>query len=609
MDSRFQTLDYVVVFVLMFSSAAYGLYASNIKHTQSTLIEYFLAGKNISVWLVILSYFSSYCAGGMTGQAIEVYVFGSQNIAFIFILPIMLLIIHYLVIPVYYPLQNMSMLQHFKKRFGNEVTIIAMIASICAMILLGAVNIFISAIVINQVSALSFWVAATVTTGLCITYSTLGGMRGIVITDAIQAVLMIISITLLLIISVVKAGGLTAVWNINSQYDRLKFFNFDLDPTVRYTLWSSLFGFGFMVISFNATNQTLIQRCIMAPNLRSAQNVAKIGIIMGLTYIFLNQVMGLIIFAYYAGCDIQKAGKIKSINQLNSYFAMEMLYDVPTLPGFYFSGLISATLSTISSILNSIAAMIISQLKPTYNSSTSGTLLCKLIVIAFGFIMFAILFLMEEFHNFSHASTTVISIICGPSFAVYCIGILCPKSQSKYVAVSYVTGLLFGCYILVGTILVHLKVFPKPFNSCSFNVTENATVIGTIHFNKTINLVAQKNLYMYFPFNKVSHTYITLEVFLVTVICFILLSLVSVKCKHAKESNWDEFDINLIPPCIQKFHQKLSKNCRKWLLCDVYDNNLTQMQLTTEQQSMMRDNPEDKKDVPESTHTVDYQLN
>ncbi|GAB6025162.1 hypothetical protein CHUAL_010585 [Chamberlinius hualienensis] len=459
MDYRFQTLDYIVVFVLIFSSAAYGLYAANVKHSQSTLIEYFLAGKNISIILIILSYFSSFAAGGMTGQALEVYIFGSQNVVSMLMLPVVLLIIHHLIIPVFYPLQNMSMLQHFKKRFGNEVAIIAMVASIGVMLLLGSANIFISAIVINQVSALSFWVAATLTTGLCILYSTLGGMRGIVITDALQAILMIVAIFLLLIIGTVKSGGLAAVWDINNQYDRLQLFNFNLDPTVRYTFWSAFFGFGFMDISFSAINQTTIQRCIMAPNLKSAQNVAKIGIIMGLTYLFLHQILGLVTFAYYAGCNIQQTGKIKSINQLNSYFAMEMLYEFPTLPGFYFSGLLSATLR----------------------------------------------------------------------------------------------------------------------NS-------------------------------YFPLNKVSFMYISLEVFLVTVICFILLSAISVKWKCSTvttESNWDEFDINMIPPCIQKFHKRLSKNCRKWLLCDVYDNNATQMQLTSEQQSMMRDN----KVVSESTNSVDHQLN
>ncbi|GAB6023228.1 Sodium-coupled monocarboxylate transporter 1 [Chamberlinius hualienensis] len=539
MDYRFQTLDYIVVFVLMFSSAGYGLYASNVKHKQTTLIEYFLAGKNISVWLVILSYFSSFCAGGVTGQTIEVYLCGSQILIFMITVPIMVLIVNYLVIPVFYPLQNMSMLQRFKKRFGNEVAIVAMIASITIMVLTGSVNIFISAIVINQglliiledvlirchevlilnkyisVSALSFWVAATATTGLCILYSTLGGMRGIVIADAIQAILMIISIILLLIIGVVKAGGLTAVWNINSQYDRLQLFNFNLDPSERYTFWSACFGFGFVMINYNAMSQPLLQRCIMAPNLKSAQNVAITGIVIGLTYVFLHQVLGLVTFAYYAGCDIQATGKIKSINQ---------------------------------------------------------------------------------------AGVTFLSIICGPTFAIYCIGILCPKSQSKYVAVSYGMGFLFGCYILVGSVLGNLTVLSKSFSNCSFNVTDNATALSTIGSNKTIDFVVQNNLDIYFPFNKVSYTYITLEVFLVTVISFILLSLVSVKLKRTRESNLAQFDLNLIPPCVQKCHLRLSKNCRKWLLCDVYDNNVTRMPLATEQQPIMSHAAEDNRQLSSRLH-------
>ncbi|GAB6028081.1 hypothetical protein CHUAL_002301 [Chamberlinius hualienensis] len=609
MEYQFQVLDYLMVFILLFLPAAYGLYLSNVKHKQSTLLEYFLGGRNVSEILVIASYFSTFCAGGISGQAIEVYLFGSQSTAFILTLPVILILFHYLVVPVFYPLQNMSMLKYFEMRFGKVVTIIALIGSITVMVLTGSANIYVSAIIIQQVTAVSFWTAATIMTATCVVYSTLGGMRGVIVTDAIQAVFMIVAIAALLIIGVIKSGGIGAVWDINGQYDRLEFFNFNFDPTIRYTIWSAFLGFGFLTLCFNTINQSLLQRCIMASNMSSAQRISKFGISASLIYILAFSLLGLVIFSYYNGCNVLQTGKIQTINQVISYFTMEILYDYPTLPGIIFSGMLCSTMSTISSFLISIAALIVGQLKVSITQETNkcGTFLCKTLVVLWGLVMFSLLFIMEKFLNVaqvrmlykSHkdvyfcfklfccmhiifqAIFVFIAIPSGPAFAIYCIGILFPNSNSKCVAASYLVALSCGFYILLGSLLVTSKDLPKPFANCTFDALENITAHN---FSRTADVARGDQFDIYFPLNKISFLYISLLTFLVTIFSFIFQSLIIGLQKPKSISGGKPFDLSLIPPCIQKFQSKLNRKWRKLLLCDVYDDRTP---LSIEQQNML----------------------
>ncbi|GAB6028080.1 Sodium-coupled monocarboxylate transporter 1 [Chamberlinius hualienensis] len=445
MEYQFQIVDYVIVFILLFMPAAYGLYLSNVKYKQLTLMEYFLGGKTVSEGLIILSYFSTFCAGGISGSAIEAYLFGSQNIAYILVLPVMLFIVYHLVVPVFYPLQNMSILKYFEIRFGKSVTIIALIGSITGM----------------------------------------GGMRGIVVTDAIQAIFMIASISILFVIGIIKSGGITTVLDINKHNHRLDLFQVNFDPTIRYTFWSIFVGYGFWVTCLMAINQSLMQRCIMAPTMKSAQRIAILGISSSFLYIISFEVLGIVIFSFYNGCNVLQMGKIETINQLVSYFTMDILYEYSTLPGIIFGGMLCGTMSTISSFLNSVTALIIGQMKMSETQEThKGVVIC-------GLLMFSPIFLLERFQHFSQANVTFMAILSGPAFAIYCIGILFPNSSSKCVATSYLVALLFGFYILVGSLLVKSKDLPKPFTNCTFNAVDNHT---THNFNGSADLTIDNKL-------------------------------------------------------------------------------------------------------------------
>ncbi|GAB6025362.1 hypothetical protein CHUAL_010776 [Chamberlinius hualienensis] len=136
--------------------------------------------------------------------------------------------------------------------------------------------------------------------------------------------------------------------------------------------------------------------------------------------------------------------------------------------------------STISSFLNSVTALITGQMKILVTQETNKD------VAVCGLLILSSIFLMERFQHFAGANITfTAAILSGPAFAIYCIAMLFPNSNSKCVASPYLVALLFGFFILVGSLLVKSMDFPKPLPNCTFNSVDNHT---THNFNASADL-------------------------------------------------------------------------------------------------------------------------
>ena len=61
--------------------------------------------------------------------------------------------------------------------------------------------------------------------------------------------------------------------------------------------------------------------------------------------------------AYFYNCDPVASGEAKNIDQLVIVFVSKTLGNLPGLPGLFLACLFSGTLSTVSSGLNSLAAV------------------------------------------------------------------------------------------------------------------------------------------------------------------------------------------------------------------------------------------------------------
>nr|CAD7263334.1 unnamed protein product [Timema shepardi] len=97
-----------------------------------------------------------------------------------------------------------------------------------------------------------------------------GGMKAVVWSDCFQVVMLFLSMFAVLIKGTADIGGFGVVWSRNSDAGRVQFFNWNMDPTERYTVWSTVIGAAFLHSAVYGANQLQVQRYLTVPTVRQA---------------------------------------------------------------------------------------------------------------------------------------------------------------------------------------------------------------------------------------------------------------------------------------------------------------------------------------------------
>ncbi|KAG8257121.1 hypothetical protein J6590_055506 [Homalodisca vitripennis] len=207
---------------------------------------------------------------------------------------------------------------------------------------------------------------------------------------------------------------------------------FTPDPTVRHTTWALFFGGGFTFLSVYAVNQNQVQRYMTMKDHKTA--VCSLWFSLAFLYLLLLTCgfAGLCIFSAYYTCDPVKNGRISSLDQLMPLFVIDKMGQVPGLPGLFTAGIFSASLSTVSSCVNSLAAVTVEDyLKPLLPSikATGSTALTKSLVLLYGLACLGVGFLAQYIGGLLQAGLSIMGIAGGPLLGTFTLGMFLPAAN------------------------------------------------------------------------------------------------------------------------------------------------------------------------------------
>lgn len=92
------------------------------------------------------------------------------------------------------------------------------------MILYMGVVLYAPALALEAVTGISKTNAILIIGLVCTFYSTVGGMKAVLITDVFQSFLMFAAIYSVIICAVIKAGGIGPIWETAEKGGRIEFF-------------------------------------------------------------------------------------------------------------------------------------------------------------------------------------------------------------------------------------------------------------------------------------------------------------------------------------------------------------------------------------------------
>ncbi|CAF0765126.1 unnamed protein product [Rotaria sordida] len=292
-------------------------------------------------------------------------------------------------------------------------------------------------LVLSQVTGINIWFAVASCGLVCTIYTSIGGIKAVIWTDVIQAVMMFLGIIVSIVFGFIDAGGIVKAVETVSRGNRFQFWVITPDPSVRYTLWSLFIGLTFFDVAV----------------------VVWINYAMTVVMQILLACIGCLIYAKYSQCDPLKAKLISRSDQLYPLFVTQILGRFPGFTGLFIACILSASLSTISSAVNSIAAVIVEDIYKRMSfarpmSNERQATVSKLLSVAFGLFIIFLAFMV------SYMKTNIITIILqifgvftAPILGIYLLGFFTARVQSRSVLMAFILCLVFQMWILVGSTL------------------------------------------------------------------------------------------------------------------------------------------------------------
>ncbi|XP_030575874.1 sodium-coupled monocarboxylate transporter 1-like [Archocentrus centrarchus] len=448
--------DYVVFAVVLLVSAGIGFYYAWKSRSHGTSRDFLTGGRKLSALPVSLSLTASFMSSvTVLSNPAEVYhygaIFGYLCITYV----ITVVFISEVFLPVFYRLAINSTYEYLELRFNRATRLMGtMIFCINALLYTGLI-IYAPALALNQVTGMNLWGGIISTAMLCTLYCTLGGLKAVVWTDAVQIGIMFAGYMSVIIKSVILKGGISTILSDAQEGGRINFMDFDINPLRRHTFWTLVIGGTFGWSSVYGTNQAQVQRynsCKSVTNARLALFINALGLTCTLTSSVLS---GLCIYSFYKDCDPWTAGQVSSPDQLLPYLVMDILADHRGLPGLFFAAVYSASLSTVSSSISALAAVTVEDLiKPCTNLSEKKLLLIsKGLSLFFGVVCIAMAGLASLMGHMMQAASVILGLSGGPLLGLFSLGVLCPFANSKGGLLGLVAGLAASLCVTIGALI------------------------------------------------------------------------------------------------------------------------------------------------------------
>eukprot|EP00066_Takifugu_rubripes_P010611 XP_003978582.1 PREDICTED: sodium-dependent multivitamin transporter-like [Takifugu rubripes] len=488
-QKHFTTVDYVIFAGLLAASAGIGVFHALTGGRQRTTQEFLMADRSMGCIPVSLSLIASFqSAVAIIGVPAEIYTNGTQYwfMGFAYILG--LLIPAYIFVPLLYRLRLSSAYQYLELRFSRAVRICGTLTFIFQMVIYMGVCVYTPAFALNAVTGFELWGAVLATGLVCTLYTTLGGLKAVIWTDVFQMLVMFAGQLAVVVVGVHQAGGVSEVWRKALEGNRIASLDLNPDPTERHTFWTLGVGGIFLMLSLYGVNQAQVQRYLSSRTEKEAvRSCFMVFPSLQLT-LALSCVMGLVMFACYCGEDhSRKLGTFKR-DAMVIYFVMDMLQELPGLPGLFIACLFSAALSTISSAFNSLATVTMEDLiKPHFPSMTESraTLLSKALAMSYGILCLAMAYLTHLMgDSVLLVALKIFGIVGGPVLGLFCLGMFFPCANSTGALVGWGAGLVLTFWIGIGSIITKTSSTSLLPSGCipilSVNATAAAATTATL---------------------------------------------------------------------------------------------------------------------------------
>ncbi|HEY5564395.1 MAG TPA: sodium:solute symporter [Rhodothermia bacterium] len=338
-------VDLATIAVYAVVVLAVGFVAS--RRTKTTE-DYFLAGRSLTWPLIGLSLFASNISSStLVGLAGDAYASGIAVYNYEWFAVVVLVFFLIFFLPLYLRTRIYTMPEFLERRFDARSRFYVSSVTVVGNVLLETAGaLYAGALVVQLVyPQIPLWQSAAVLAVLSGLYTAAGGLKAVVYTDAIQAVLLIAGATAVSALAYMKVGSWSAVTEAFSERELSL-----IQPLDHPTLpWLGLVtGLPLLGVYYWCNNQYIVQRALGARDLDQGRYGALLAGFLKIPVLFIMVLPGT--FARLLYPDLERADMVFPT----------LVFDLlpPGFRGLVLVALVAAIMSSIDSTLNSVSTLV-----------------------------------------------------------------------------------------------------------------------------------------------------------------------------------------------------------------------------------------------------------
>jgi len=438
-------LDWVVVATYTGGLILLGLLMSR---RRLAPVDYFLASRATS-WPVIglallASNMSSTALVGLSGGAyavgISVYDYEWSAIVILVFFCVFLL-------PSIIRSQTYTMPEFLERRYDGRARLHFALLTLFLNIFVDSAAVLYSGSLVCQLlfPAWPLWLIVAVLAGTAGLYTTLGGLRAVIYTEAVQAIVLLLGALMISIGAFTRAGGWHAVMS-GVDPVAISLIRPIGDPGVPWP--GLLLGIPLLGFYYWCTNQSIVQRMLSAKNIDHARWGALFAGLLKLPVLFLIVMPGT--------CALLLFPKLPRADLVYPNLILRLL--PPGVVGLVIAGFVAATMVSIASMLNSASTLItmdvIKQLKPTLSDSQVVRIGR---VSTVGLLLLAVAWApqLQLFPSLWQYLQAVLAYAVPPVVALFLVGMFWRGANADGAAATMLAGSCCGIALFMLNVVLH----------------------------------------------------------------------------------------------------------------------------------------------------------
>ena len=348
------SLDLVVMVGYALGMLFVGYYFS--KRTKDTE-DFLLGSRKMNPVAVGLSLFATMLSAitylGCPGEIIK---HGPMFFTGILAYPFIFLIVGWILIPRFMKLQISSAYELLEAKLGVNVRILSSaifllmrIAWMALIIYLTAQKVIIPLFGISPDKALLVSICVGLVT---VVYTSMGGLRAVVLTDVIQTVILFGSAIVVIVIISLKLGGVGG-WFPDGWVETWDKPVIVYEPGARITMVGIMLYLLGWHVCINGSDQMAVQRFLSTRDIKSARKVMATALGMNAVTLIVLALLGLALLAYFK-MNMYLFPDVQNIRDSADTFLLTFVTNIlpPGVSGLVIAGLLAAAMSSLSSGIN-----------------------------------------------------------------------------------------------------------------------------------------------------------------------------------------------------------------------------------------------------------------